>query len=95
MPYYTIRIQLVGNPSETVYEDLHARMQRGGFLRTVTGVDNQGRQTTSPLPHGTYYGSSDADSGRVRDWAKEHAQAAWGASIVFVAQTETWAWGRN
>ena len=92
MPSYTLRIQLMGDPDEAVYEDLHARMERGGFLRIVSGVNSEGKQRDFPLPHGTYYGESSAEVGKVRDWARDHAKAAWGKSIVFVAQTETWAW---
>lgn len=92
MPNFTLRIQLVGNPDETVYEDMHARMARGGFLRTVSGVNPAGKQTDFQLPHGTYYGASDVDATKVRDWARDHAKAAWGKNVVFVAQTGTWAW---
>ena len=95
MANYTLRIQFVGNPSESIYDDLHARMQKGGFLRTIEGVDSARKESVSALPHGTYYGSSDADVSQVRDWAKDHAKEAWGKSIVFVAQTDTWAWGKT
>lgn len=95
MANYTLRIQLVGKPSEDVYDDLHARMQKGGFRRTIEGVNTAGQAAGFDLPHGTYYGSSDADVARVRDWAKDHAKEAWGKSVVFVAQTDTWAWGKS
>ncbi len=90
MANYTIRLQLVEKPGEEVYEDLHTRMETGGFLRTISGVNPQGAKVTPNLPHGTYYGSSDATSQEVRDWAKNHAKEAWGKSLVFVAQTSTW-----
>jgi hypothetical protein len=94
VPNYTIRVQLVANPSEPVYEDLHARMEKGGFLRNVRGVTPGSQQADFALPHATYFGASDANVERVRDWAGDHAKAAWGANIVFVSQSETWAWGR-
>jgi hypothetical protein len=93
VPNYTIRIQLHGTPGEPVYEDLHARMQAGGFFRNVRGVTPEGKQADFPLPHGTYFGASEANIERVRDWARDHAKAAWGKNVVFVSQTETWAWG--
>jgi hypothetical protein len=95
VPNYTLRVQLVGNPDESVYNDLHTRMQKGGFLRSVDGTNADGDQASFMLPHGTYYGSSEANVSRVRDWANEHANAAWGKNIVFVAQTDTWAWGKS
>jgi hypothetical protein len=95
MPSYTLRIQLIGDPDETVYEDLHGRMERDGFLRTVSGVDLKGNQAKFELPHATYFGTSDANVAGVRDWARDHAKAAWGKSIVFEAQTETWALGKS
>ena len=95
MAAYTLRIQLVGNPSQNVYDDLHGRMETGGFLRQVTGVNVDGQQQACALPHGTYYGSSDADATVVGDWASAHAREVWGESTVFVALRETWAWSRT
>jgi hypothetical protein len=91
MPNFTLRIQLVGNPSQEVYESLHARMKQGGFLQTVTGTSQQGQPKTVSLPHATYYGQTTADCVAVRDWAASHAAEVWGKNITFVAQTETWA----
>lgn len=95
MAYYTIRIELIGSPPQNVYEDLHARMERGGFFLTVTGTNPEGESITAPLPHATYYGSVEADVSAVRDWARDHAKEAWGKSIVFVAATSTWARGQS
>ncbi len=91
MAYYTLRIELLGNPGSDVYENLHTRMTKGGFLQTIQGTNSQGQTVTCNLPHATYYGSSDATAAQVRDWAKQHATEVWGRSIVFVAQTSMWA----
>lgn len=93
MTNYTLRIELIGNPGYEIYNDLHARMKKGGFLQTINGVAAQGAQVTFALPHATYYGSLDATPVQVRDWASKHAAEAWGKSIVFVAATVTWAIG--
>jgi hypothetical protein len=95
MVEYTLRIELLGNPSQDVYKDLHARMQRGGFSQTITGTSSNGQSVTKPLPHATYYGSVEATAAGVRDWAQAHAKEAWGKSIVFVAATSTWARGES
>jgi hypothetical protein len=91
MAAYTLRIELLGSPSQQVYDELHARMKKGGFLQTITGTNPQGETKAYDLPHATYYGTSDATCAAVRDWPKSHATEAWGKSIVFVAQTSTWA----
>jgi hypothetical protein len=91
MANFTIRVELIGRPSEDVYTDLHGRMERGGFSRTIDGFNTKGASTSFALPHATYFGASEANVGAVRDWARDHAREAWGKSIVFVAQTETWA----
>jgi hypothetical protein len=67
------------------------RMARGGFLQTITGTNPSGQTVTTAMPHATYYGSVDAIAAAVRDWAQAHAKEAWGKSIVFVAETSTWA----
>ena len=64
MANYTLRIELLGNPSQDVYADLHARMQRGGFSQTITGTTSNGQSVTKPLPHATYYGSLARDLSR-------------------------------
>ena len=95
MSYFTLRIELVGSPSQEVYKDLHARMQVGGFYQTVTGTNASGQSVTASMPHATYYGSVNATAAAVRDWAQAHAKEAWGKSIIFVAETSTWARGEN
>lgn len=95
MPKYTVRIQLTGKPDQGTYDDLHSRMKSGGFLQTVKGITPNGTRKSFVLPHATYYGSSSKDVKQVRDWAKQQANAAWGKSTIFVAQTETWAWGKS
>lgn len=52
MPNYTLRIQLLGNHTEPVYEDLHARMKAGGLGRTITGFDDSGRGCPASPCHG-------------------------------------------
>ena len=43
MADYTLRIQPEGNPDEAVYNDMHTRMQRGGFVRNITEVYPDGK----------------------------------------------------
>jgi hypothetical protein len=92
MANFTVRIQLKGDPDQDVYGDLHDRMEKEGFLRTVSGVDESGKQSVCNLPHGTYYGQSNVSCATVRDWAAKQATDAWGKNVTFVAQTETWGW---
>jgi hypothetical protein len=91
MANYTLRIELVGDPTEPVYKDLHERMKAGGFLQTVRGVDSKGNSVVVKLPHATYFGSTTADAKEVREWAVAHAKEVWGKSVIFVAETSDWA----
>ena len=95
MANFTIRIELLGDPGADVYEGLHARMEKGGFLQTISEIDAQGNMMTLTLPHATYFGSVGATAIAVRDWARDQAQQAWGRSVIFVADTSTWARGES
>jgi hypothetical protein len=91
MANFTVRIELVGDPTEPVYKDLHERMKVGGFLQAVRGVDSKGDNVVVKLPHATYFGSTTATAKEVREWAIAHAREAWGRSVIFVAETTDWA----
>lgn len=95
MSDFTLRVELLGTPSQEIYANLHARMKAGGFLQTVSGTNNAGQSLTTDLPHATYYGTVNSTAAAVRDWAQAQAKDAWGKSVVFVAQTDTWAWGKS
>jgi hypothetical protein len=95
MAAYTLRIELLGSPSQDVYKDLHARMERGGFLQTVTGTTSAGKTVTSALPHATYYGSVNATVGAVREWSQPHAKEAWGKKHRFRCRHEYLGAGKN
>lgn len=92
MARYSIRVELKGDPPAEDYENLHALMAEMGFEQTVTGVDNQGNNKTFPLPHATYFGSSDDDCSTVRDAVSGSVKATIQKEIiVFVVQVGTWA----
>lgn len=93
MDQFTLRVELLGALSEEAYKNLHARMQAGGFLQAVTGIDAAGQAASSSLPHATYYGSMEGTAAAVRDWAQGQARAAWGSHVVFAAETSSWARG--
>lgn len=95
MPHFTLRIELLGNPSHDVYEDLHARMHRSGFRKTVTGKNPKGELATVSMPHATYYGFANTSTTVVLDWAQAHAREVWGKNVVFVAETSSWACKRK
>jgi hypothetical protein len=63
-----------------------------GFAQIVTGVDNQGNNKTFPLPHATYFGSSDDDCSTVLDAVSRSVKVVIQKEIiVFVVQVSTWA----
>jgi hypothetical protein len=49
MPIYIARIELRGNPTRQDYDNLHAAMQKYGFLQTIV-IQGQ----TWELPHAEY-----------------------------------------
>jgi hypothetical protein len=94
MPNYAIRVELKGDPPAEDYERLHALMAKRGFLQTVSGVDKQGNKKKFPLPHATYYGSSEDDCSVVRDSLSRAIKAEIQKGIiVFVVEARTWAIG--
>ena len=85
MANFTIRVQLMGDPSSDEYDQLHNEMSSLGFRRTVKGASR-----VVNLPHGLYYGSSDRSASVVRDTVAAAAKRVQPKVKVFVAETETW-----
>jgi hypothetical protein len=94
MANYAIRVELRGNPTWELYDQLHALMAGQGFLQTIRGVGSKGQPRTDSLPHAVYFGPSDAATGAVRDWVVAAVQARVQKDIlVFVVQASDWAMG--
>jgi hypothetical protein len=91
MAKFTIRVQLMGDPTSEEYNQLHDQMSSLGFERTVKGTTRDGAATVVSLPHGLYYGSSVDSAGTVRDRVSRAAKTIQPKIKVFVAETETWA----
>jgi hypothetical protein len=92
MAQYSIRVELKGDPPAEKYEELHALMGRMGFEQTVTGVDSHGNNKEFPLPHATYFGSSNDACSSVRDAVSGSVKAIIQKEIVvFVVDVGTWA----
>ncbi len=90
MSAYTVRLELVGNPSEDTYQRLHKAMAIQGYARTVPGIDSAGKTVTVNLPTGLYYGSSAESPKVVASVVHKVATAFHSVKAVFVAQTTTW-----
>lgn len=54
MPAYIIRVELIGSPSGSTYENLHDYMRSWGFQQTAMSVTGM----TLSLPHATYHGQA-------------------------------------
>jgi len=94
MSNYAIRVELRGNPTYDQYTTLHALMAKQGFLQTINGNDNQGKQQKFNLPHAVYYGASNPSCGAVRDAVISAVKTQVQKDIlVFVVQAENWALG--
>jgi hypothetical protein len=89
MAYFTVRVELKGDPSFQQYENLHALMARLGFGRTVTSEGG-----TYDLPHATYYGVSLKTASEARDLVRDNVRRAiQDKFLVYVAETTLWALG--
>jgi hypothetical protein len=94
MAKYAVRVQLMGNPTADEYETLHTVMANYGFNRTVDGVNTKNEATTFTLPHGLYYGLSNAAISDVRDAIVADVKAQVQQDIrVFVMDVNTWSYG--
>jgi hypothetical protein len=94
MADFTVRVELLGDPSYTQYEKLHALMSGLGFGRTIDGVTSANERKTFNLPHATYYGTSASTCASLRDILRSKIRTEIQAGvIIFVAETSTWALG--
>jgi hypothetical protein len=91
MAKFTIRVQLMGDPTSDEYDQLHDQMSSLGFKRTVKGTTRDGASTLVNLPHGLYYGLSVDSASAVRDNVSRAAKKIQSKIKVFVAETATWA----
>lgn len=94
MAWYTVRVELRGNPSYEEYDKLHSLMALNGWSKSLTGVTAQGQSLTRDLPHATYYGESLQHVGSVRDSLQTLVHTNVQPNfIIFVAETTNWAIG--
>lgn len=90
MAEYMVRVELFKAEGDD-YSDLHEGMSALGLERTVTFSDGKRHQ----LPIGTYFGSSAASTGELRDRVRSVAnpQSPYKDAAIFVCQSADWsAW---
>jgi hypothetical protein len=86
MADYIIRIELRGDPSSDIYNQLHTLMKQKSFGQTITG------QRINALPHATYYGSSqEAPSALCTSIHTTVTSQIWTKAIVLAVVVDTWA----
>ncbi len=80
------RVELLGSPSEEVYEKLHAEMERLNWYRKING---------KALPHATYQATFTSDAPDLMELAKTLKamieQKIWTKSLVLVIRSADWA----
>jgi len=88
MAQVIIRIELKGSPSGTVYQDLHALMERKGWKRTIVGAKGE-----TPLPSAMYQGQYNDPVGDLSTALHDHVvPSVWsGGSAVLVMALTDWA----
>lgn len=92
MSQVIVRIQLHGEPSETIYKELHEYMKDEGWSKTITGSLNN---KTIDLPHATYtieYDIASPDLSAIAEEIDDYIyEEIWEGSTTFVVLVETWA----
>jgi hypothetical protein len=88
MARFTTRIQLNGEPSRIIYENLHIAMKKKGFVQTIKGGDGAEYQ----LPHGEYSAETDLSLAEVRDAARAAAKSVWADVEVLVTESAGRSW---
>jgi hypothetical protein len=73
MAAYLVRVELFGNATWHIYDQLHAAMERKGFAKTLT-IHNG---TVYDLPTATYYRETQADIASITNEAKRAADSVW------------------
>jgi hypothetical protein len=80
------RVELLGSPSEEVYEKLHAQMESLNWYRQIKEKN---------LPHATYQATFTADAPDLMQVAKgikaTIEQQIWAKSLVLVIRAADWA----
>jgi hypothetical protein len=83
MAEFIARTQLVGSPSETVYEDLHAAMEGIGFLR-----ERAWGSKIYELPHGTYCGTSTSAMSVVEKAIENAVKPIWSGCRILLVEVK-------
>lgn len=88
MAKFTVRVQLNGEADRSVYERLHASMQKRGFKQTIVGDDG----SEFELPHGEYIFEADLPVQQVASTARETAETVWADVFVLVTEAARRSW---
>lgn len=87
MAHLFIRVELRGEPSRQVYDNLHAYMEANNWNRTIRGT-----RGVSTLPHATYHGNSDNQISAVSTALRNGIQKnVWTQAVVLVMSADNWA----
>jgi hypothetical protein len=82
------RVELRGEPSEDVYQRLHAYMESMHWYRTITGT----REVS--LPHATYQATTNTDSPdlvQIADQLKSGIESKiWTKALLLIVQSINW-----
>jgi hypothetical protein len=82
MPTFTTRVELNGDPSAEVYNDLYIAMHRRGFSRFIKSSDGE----IYHMPNAEYNRKDDCTASQVLDDAKAAAGSVWNDFQVLVTQ---------
>lgn len=84
MATFTTRIELYGEPNYQVYENLHKKMDSGGFTRKIT-ID---KKIVYWLPNAEYSIMGDQKIEEIRDLAVSITRTVWSDFGVLVTKSQ-------
>lgn len=85
---YLIRVELFGNASWLVYQQLHEKLERLGYKRTIVSSDG----LIYDLPTATYYKHCPLALAQIVSEAKLAASTVWADSSVLVSEGNNIRW---
>lgn len=85
-----IRVELLGTPSKTDYDNLHALMEANKWYRAIVGISG-GQNVTVSLPHAMYQGISNSVALDVANAVEAIiVKQVWTKAIVLVMVATDW-----
>lgn len=88
MARFNVRVELKGEPSWSIYEQLHTLMGEANYSRTITSSDG----TSYNLPHAEYVVTTDWSIDAILQEVWKIAKSVWSDPAVYVTSAGPRKW---